>query len=135
MSQENVEVVRALLARWNAGDRTFADLADYFDPAFELVSPFSSFRGESYRGYAGIERWATDIDEQFAEWSISADEMHRVGNSVLALATISARGRASDVPLRFSSGAVFDFRSDHLLTRLRIYADADEALKAVGLAE
>jgi hypothetical protein len=52
MSQRNLEAVRALLAGWNA---------------VELESPFSSVVGEPYRGYAGIEQWMHDLDEQFAE--------------------------------------------------------------------
>ena len=51
MSQENVEVVRAIFERWNAGDRTVAQ--EYLDPAVEAETPFSSVSGTPYRGYAG----------------------------------------------------------------------------------
>jgi len=132
MSQDRVELVRTLIGRWNAGDHDPEGLPDYVDPAFELESPFSSVVGEPYRGYAGIEQWARDLDEQFAEWSIGLDDVRETDNRVITISTINARGRASDVTLRFRAASIFDFGSDDRVTRLRIYSDVDEALNAVG---
>ena len=122
-----------MIDRWNAGEHGSAAFPDYFDPAIELESPFSSIRGEPYRGYAGIEEWVRDQDEQFAAWAISLDEVRQIGNQVLAISTIEARGRASDITLRVQSAGVFDFASDDRVARVRIYADASDARKAVGL--
>ena len=133
MSQDRIGLVRTLIGRWNAGDHDPEGLLDNVDSAFELESPFSSVVGEPYRGYAGIEQWARDLDEQFAEWSIGLDDVRQIGNQVITISTIDARGRASDVTLRFRSAGVFDFGSDDRVTRLRIYLAVDEALKAVGL--
>ena len=135
MSQDRVALIRMLIGRWNAGDHDPEDLPEYVDSAFELESPFASVVGEPYRGYAGIEQWARDLDEQFAEWSIGLDDVRQIGNQVIAISTVDARGRASDVTLRFRSASIFDFASDDRVTRLRIYSDVDEALKAVGLEE
>jgi ketosteroid isomerase-like protein len=137
MTQENVEIVRALIALWNTGDRGVlaGALADYCDPAIELEGPLSSVSGEPYRGYAGIELWVRDLDEQFLEWRISIDEMHHKGDQVIAVVTVDATGRASDVVLHFASATVARFGSDHRVTRVRIYSDVNEALKAVGLEE
>ncbi len=132
MSQDRVELVRTLIGRWNTGDHHPEDLPQYVDPAFELEGPLSSVIGEPYRGYAGLAQWARDLDEQFAEWSIGLDEIRKIGNQVIVIATIEARGRASDVVLRFRSGSVLDFGSDDRVTRVHIYADVDEALRAVG---
>ena len=82
MSRENVEAMYALVDRWNTGERDL--VADYCDPTFELQSPFSSVVGEPYRGYAGIEQWAPDVDEQFAEWHISLDEVRQIRQPVIA---------------------------------------------------
>ena len=133
MSQDRVELVRALIGRWNAGDHHPEDLPAYVDSAFELESPFSSVVGEPYRGHGGFEQWARDLDEQFAEWSIGLDDIRQVGNQVITISTIDARGRASDVRLRFRSASVFDFGNDDRVTRLRIYSDVDEALRAMGM--
>jgi len=135
MSHDRVELIRTLIGRWNAGDRDPGDLSQHVDPSFELESPLSSVAGEPYRGYAGLEQWARDLDEQFAEWSIALEDVRESGNQAITLATITARGRASDVTLRFRSASVFDFGSDGRVTRMRIYPDVDEALEAVGLAQ
>jgi ketosteroid isomerase-like protein len=135
MSQENVEIVRTLIKQWNAGDRDLARSSEYVDPAIELESPLSSLAGEPYRGYAGIEKWMRDLDEQFAEWAINIDDVRQAGETVVAIVTINARGRASGVPLEFDGASVFDFGSDRRLVRAHIYPDVQEALKVVGLAE
>jgi hypothetical protein len=135
MSQDRAELVRTLIGRWNAGDHDPESLPEYVDPAFELESPFSSVVGEPYRGYAGIEQWARDLDEQFAGWSIGLDDVRQIGSKVITISTIDARGRVSDVTLQFRAASIFDFGSDGRVTRLRIYSDVEEARKAVGLAE
>lgn len=134
-SQNRVELVRTLIGRWNAGDHDLDDLPEYVDSACELESPLSSVAGEPYRGYAGFERWSRDLLEQFAEWSIALEDMREIGDQVITIVTVEARGRASDVMLRFRSASVFDFGSDDRVTRLRIYSDVDEALKSMGLQE
>jgi ketosteroid isomerase-like protein len=135
MSQENVVLVRALIDRWNTGARELSAFRQYVDPAFELESPFASVVGEPYRGYAGLERWLRDNDEQFAEWRIEADDLRDLGDQVIVVATVTARGRESGVALHFPSAAVFEFASDGRVLRTRIYGEVDAALKAVGLAE
>jgi hypothetical protein len=135
MSEQNVEVVRALIAQWNAGDRDLVRASAYLDPAIELESPISSLAGEPYRNYAGIEKWMRELDEQFAEWVITVDDMRPLGERVVAIVTISGRGRASDAPLEFDSAAVFDFGTDQRVKRAHIYSDVQQALKAVGLEE
>ena len=137
MSQENAEVVRALIEVWNTRDRgaLARSLADYCDPAIELEGPLSSVSGEPYRGYAGIERWVRDLDEQFLEWRISIADVHRAGDQVIAVVAVDATGRASNVALHFASATVAQFGSDHRATRVRIYADVSEAFKAAGLED
>jgi ketosteroid isomerase-like protein len=133
MSQQNVELVRVLVERWNSGDRSFRESEEHFDPAIELEGPFSSVIGEPYRGYAGMERWLRDNDEQFSEWRVCIDDVRDRGDRVIAIGTVNARGRVSGVALEFPSATVFDFQSDHRIRRVRIYSQIDEALKAVGL--
>ena len=135
MSQENVDVVRALIDRWNEGERRLSAFQQGVDPEAELESPFSSVVGEPYRGYGGMERWLRDNDEQFAEWQISIDEVRDVGDQVIVIAAVNARGRESDVALQFPTASVFRFGADHRIMRARIYLQVEEALKAVGLEQ
>jgi ketosteroid isomerase-like protein len=128
-----VEVVRGLIEQWNAGARDLERSLQHVDPAIELESPLSSLAGEPYRGYAGIERWIRDLDEQFAQWTINVDDVRPAGELVLAVVTINGRGRASGAPLEFDSASVFEFGGDDRVVHVRIYADVHEALKAAGL--
>ena len=132
-SQRRVDAVNAMIELWNKGRRDAAMLPEYLDGAIELESPFSSLVGEAYRGYEGILQWMRDIDEQFEEWSIAVDDVRQQGGRAVSLATISARGRASEVSLQFPAAAVFDFNSDARVTRIRIYLEVADALRAVGL--
>jgi len=135
VSESRSEIVRAMVDLWNVGEHGSETVAEYFAPAVELESPLSSVHGTPYRGYAGIEQWARDLDEQFAEWSIRLDDVREIGDQVLALGAVDARGRVSDVRLDFPAATVLDFGSDDRAERVRIYTDVGEALRAVGLEE
>ncbi len=131
MSQQNIEITRALYARWNSGDRP--DPAEYCDPAVELDSPFSSVVGEPYRGHAGVAQWMRDVDEQFSEWRVSVEDVRAVEDTVIAIGSVQASGRASGISFDRPMAWVSVFSDRHQVTRLRIYLDIEEALRDVGL--
>jgi len=133
MSQANIEVVRALAEHWNAGVRSVP--TEYLDPGVELETPFSSVSGPPYRGYAGIEQWQREIDEQFSEWQSRHDDVREVGNTVIVIGSVHARGRASGIEFDLPYALVADFGGDHRIMRVRIHTDVNAALKAVGLRE
>lgn len=132
MPQDDVEIVRTLIARWNAGDRDLVRSIDFLDPSIQLEGPLSSLNAEPYRGHSGIERWMRDLDEQFSVWAIDIEDARQVGDHVVVTATINARGRASGAPLELGSASIVGFGSDHRVTRIKIYPDVREALEAVG---
>ena len=57
-----------------------------------------------------------------------------MNDRVLALFTISARGRNSGVETSVQVAGVYDLEGGKL-RRAQIYADRDQAFKAVGLSE
>jgi hypothetical protein len=135
VSQEQLETVRVLIERWNTGDRDTETIARYFDPAILLESPLASVSGAPYEGHDGIVRWMHDLDDQFSEWTIGTGDIRQADGRVIALATVSARGRSSGAPLQFDSAAVFDFASDGRIARIDLRLDVGGVLKAVGLEE
>jgi hypothetical protein len=84
------------------------------------------------RGFAGIERWTRDIDEQVVQWSITPHEIREIDDQMIALVTVRGRVRSSNLALQFPSAGVFDFPGDRV-TCVGIYTDVHEALKAAGL--
>jgi hypothetical protein len=134
VSRDRVELIREVIELWNRRDhRGLGELSRLVDPAIELESPFASVAGEPYRGYTGVERWVLDIDEQFAEWSILADDVRQVGHRAVAIATVHARGRGSDLTLQLTAASVWEFAADDRVRRVHIYTDVKEALKVVAL--
>ena len=133
MPGESATAVRTLYARWNAGDR--GHLEEFCAPTIVLESPFSSVAGEPYRGYAGMERWMRDCDEQFADWRVDLEDVREVGENVIAIGRVHGRGRASGIEVDVPFAQVAAFGNDGRITRARIYLDVGEALAAVGPAE
>ena len=66
---------------------------DLFDPAVELVTPISSVAGKPYRGYAGVEEWIRENDEQFSVWRISLPDLREADGKVIAIGSVHARTR------------------------------------------
>lgn len=130
MSQANVELVRALADRWNAGVRSVPTAS--LHPAVELETPFSSVSGEPYRGYSGVQQWTRDIDEQFAEWRLRLEEVREAGDAVIAVGGVHGRGRASGIAVDFPVAALVCFAEDQRVVRLRIRLDVSAVLESVA---
>jgi ketosteroid isomerase-like protein len=129
MSQENVETVRRAIAAINA-----RDIAAYLACCTENVELLiAESVGAQYSGADGIRRFFTDIEDAGPDFRIEVQRVQAVGDShALALLRVSSTGRASGIVTSAESGNVYDF-VDGKMSRIRIFFDRDEALKAVGL--
>lgn len=107
------------------------------NPSFgnRLRHAWPPLSGVPYRGHAGIQQWTLDVDEQFAEWRLELEDVREVGDAVIAIGGVHGRGRASGIVVEFSAATIASFGADGRITRVRIYLDVSEALKAVGLEE
>jgi ketosteroid isomerase-like protein len=131
MSKENVELVKDVLSRWNAGERTFAD---EIHPDAEVLSR-GLMEGRLLRGPEGVRRWFREVDEQFDEWSLTVEEWRDPGDYVVALGRIHMHGRGSGIAFDQPAGWLFEIR-DGQLFRLDTFLDEPaQALEAAGLAE
>src|SRR6478672_4170187 len=125
MSQENIEMAKSWLDRWNRGQRTLPD-----DEIHADVEVVSRFRTEPYRGLEGIRLWTAEIDEHFDEWHIVVEDWRDAGEDVVGLGRIQLRGRASSVQFDQPAGVIVEIR-DGKLSRLRLFNSHKETLKAV----
>jgi ketosteroid isomerase-like protein len=134
MSQENVERYRRSLDTWNRG--ALEEWLEDITPEWEFV-PSGVFPGldPTYRGREGaLELW----DAMRGPWDnqgfrFEIERIEDLGETVLALATIRARGKTSGVEVAIKWAHVVTYRSGDQQTRN--YASWDEALEAVGLRE
>jgi len=108
-------------------------LKDILAPDFVWV--MSTFRGvmdfeDEYRGTAGVERFLEGWIEPFDQWQIHLESLRDAGDKVVALCRQHARSKGAGVPVDMYLAIVFTLR-DGLETRAEVYADPEEALKAV----
>jgi ketosteroid isomerase-like protein len=130
MSQENVEIVRRLVAAVNAHD-----LEGYLACCGEDVELQLPGVGQLYEGPEGIKRWFADIEDAGPDFHIDLRAVNAISdNQVLASLHATSTGRASGVPVTAASTNIYEF-VDRRARRIRIFLDRSEALKAVGLEE
>ena len=135
VSQENVERYRRGIDAWNRGalDEYLEDVrADW------TFIPTGTFPGvaESYRGREGARRLWEDMrgpwDSQGFHFDV--ERIEDLGDSVLALCTIRARGQRSGAAVALEWAHVVTFSHDGSIVT-RNYARWEEALEAVGLSK
>jgi len=132
MSQENVQTVERAIAAINARDID-AYLACCTENV-ELLTPLAAVGGE-YLGPDGIRRFFTDIEDVGPDFRIEVQRVQAAGDSnVIVFMRTSATGRTSGIVNGTESTNVYDF-IEGKISRIRIFLDRDEALKAVGLEE
>ena len=130
MSQENVETVGRAIAAINA-----RDIDAYLACCTENVELLLPMVGSEYLGSDGIRRYFTDIEDIGPDFRIEVQRVQAVGdNNVIALLRVGATGRASGIVTGAETANVYDF-IEGKMSRIRIFLDRDEALKAVGLEE
>jgi ketosteroid isomerase-like protein len=134
MSQENVEIVRSILAAWERGDYSSAEWAD---PNIEAViadgpSPVTSI------GLPGMaEAWGEFL-RAWEDFHHGTDEYRDLDNErVLVLVHWGGRGKTSGLEvaqMATRAAVLFHIRAGKV-TQVVAYLDRDHALADLGLSE
>jgi ketosteroid isomerase-like protein len=133
MSKENVDIVRRALEAFPRGD--VEEMLSYLDPELEWHSAIvGGAEGNVYRGHEGFRRWYADSFESFEELTNEWSEFRDLGDRVLALGRVKARGRESGVEVDSPMGWVFTVRSGKAV-KAEGFLSREEALEAAGLTE
>ena len=140
MSQENVEIVRAMLLAAGAPDSdTDGWLEEFFDPEVEWrdVPTFPSAGVHS--GHDAVRRHADEFEDAWADWGIEIEDIRAAEDRVVARIRYRGVGKQSGAPITGgvknpATGAVFDLRAGRILRVLQ-FVTHSEALGAVGLPE
>jgi ketosteroid isomerase-like protein len=140
MSQENVDIVRAMLQAAGAPDSDRDEwLDEFFDSEIEWhdVPGFPSSGVHS--GRDALRRHAAEFEDAWADWGIEIEDIRAAEDRVVARIRYRGVGRQSGAPVTGSvrnpaTGAVFDLRAGRIL-RVQQFVTHAEALEAVGLSE
>ena len=133
MSQENVEIVRAVYDEWAKGNfRAGGDLWDsrvVFVPVAELPD------AGDYFGLEGVTTFMRAFLQPWTNFTITAEELIEAGDSVVVVARQRGTGRESglvaDMGQQFQ---VWTFRGRTVI-RFEAFRERADALEAVGLQE
>ena len=131
MSQENVEIVRRVIAALNERD-VEGYLARCTDD-IELVSPIAAIEGSS-RGPEGIREFFAGLKEAADVFDLSVVRIEAVDDTrVLVFADLRFRSQGG-VPLTQPIANLYDLTGGRL-RRVQVFLDRAEALEAAGLRE
>src|SRR5262245_47375079 len=98
MSRENVDVVQAAFAALASGDLERAEVLarEHLDTKFQLHPLYFD---RVYEGLAGIQQFLSDIRDAWEDYALDLQEVIDLGERVLTVMCMSARGRGSQVPV------------------------------------
>ena len=140
MSQENVEGFKRGLDAYNRRD--LDALFEELDPEIEWHPALAVVLGGKqtvFHGYQGVRESIQEEDEALAVYQLEVSEIRDLGNRVLAIGRIHARGKESGAEIESPFYVLAESKGtqgkDARAIRLRTYLDPNEALEAAGLSE
>jgi uncharacterized protein len=132
MSQENVEVMRAVVEAWRlADDDAWMRLVD---PEFEWDTSGYPAVGVASQG-SGRENFRRFLERYRTTWrryDVRAEELIDAGDQVVAIVRETVRAEGSDAPIERQVAQVWTLR-DGRVVRYRVFRTKNEALEAAGL--
>jgi ketosteroid isomerase-like protein len=131
MSQENVDVIRAVIEAINRNDGEAA--IQRMDPGIRFDHRLGALQGNVV-GHDGVRALFADFVEHFDSWRIYCEDIRNLGDRVLALGTVRATGKESGAETELPFTVVAGIK-DGLVTDYTDYGDRDQALEAAGLEE
>jgi ketosteroid isomerase-like protein len=133
VSQENVEVVRSAYEAWNRGDLPAVLDRLHSDVEWEENADVYPGLDPVYYGHEGFMKRQQDAFDAWEWIRVEEHELLDAGEHVICFVRLVAKGRHSGIETEMRIADLFTLR-DAKVTRHRLYANRDEALKAVGLA-
>jgi ketosteroid isomerase-like protein len=129
MSQENVDVVRAILEALSREDRDAVIAC--VDPECVVDATRQVFNPATYVGIDGVRQLFSGMDESWEEMRVEPREFIDAGDRVVVIGRLFGRGKGSGVTVERFNGQVWTVR-DRLVVRLEIgYTDREAILEAV----
>jgi ketosteroid isomerase-like protein len=131
--EENLEIVREGYARFIGSGEV---PAEQYTP--EFIWDMSTFAGwpekKEYPGVAGVNEFLATWLEASDDWRLELEELRQADDGrVVAICRQYGTSTATGLEAEMRFAQVWTLR-DGLYTRMEMYADPDEALKAAGIS-
>jgi ketosteroid isomerase-like protein len=126
MSEENIEVVRAIYDAWLKGESA----RDLIDPEVEYVNPPDAVEKGVRRG----RRAFGGIRDAYEDVRVEPLRYLDAGDDVVVIARVTGRGRGSGIEIEWQHGYIWTIR-DGKGVRFRWFNKPEQALEAAGLRE
>jgi uncharacterized protein len=133
MSEENIEVVRAMYERRGRGDM---DVREFVHPEIEFARIGSDLPGAEgeWRGLDAMKAASIEYLNVWDDYRFEVERLVDLGDRVLVLETQTARGKLSGATISQKVGTLLTLR-DGLIVRWEYYWERAEALEAAGIKE
>jgi ketosteroid isomerase-like protein len=131
MSEESLEIVRGMYEAFYRFD-VDGTLA-YYDPEV-VIDSSRVVDGELGHGHEGVYRFIAGWVGSFDEWHEEIEEMRDLGTQVYVVARQVGRGKVSGVEVEQRYAVLHEIQGDKI-SRVTIYREPAEALKAAGLSQ
>jgi ketosteroid isomerase-like protein len=133
MSQDHVDLFQRAVQAFN--DRDIPTVESIFseDFVYRLIDNNADGTGAEFRGQDAVLRWWRMWTETLAA-RVEIQTIQEVNDQVVAILKVALTGGASGKETALRFGQVSSFR-DGRISGQDAYYTADEALKAVGLAD
>jgi|SRR3954471_6092487 len=128
MSQENVEIIRAIYDGWLAGDPGY----QHFDPEISMLESNTLPGAVEAHGIDEVRKYIESFTKYWDEIRFEPQEYLDAGDRVVVVARLVGRGKKSGVAVERTWSYVWTLRSGKAL-RMDSFADRREALEAAGL--
>jgi len=132
MSEENVEVVRQMIALNNARD--FDGVLDFMAVDIECFPADDQPESESFRGREAFAAYYKEWLETFDEYVIEPSEYLDRGEYVILVGRVVGRGRLSQAQVSDEDAWLYRFRRGKVV-EYRECGTKARALEAAGLSE
>jgi ketosteroid isomerase-like protein len=132
VSQENVEIVRRIFDEFGRGN--FRVAQELFDRSVLLIFSNDFPDAGTYRGPEGIATYTRGLLGSWAHFTMEAEHLLDLGNTVLVHVRQRGVGRSSGVPTELRYFQAWTLR-EHSITRIESFREREQALEAVALRE
>ena len=132
MPEENVEIVRRIYAGWAKGDLMAGAAELDRHVAFVIRPPFPE--SAAVLGREAVSEYMRTFLKGWRRYSIEANTLRAVGDTVLVDSLQSGEGMTSGVEVQTRFFMLFTFRGTQII-RIESILDEREAFEAAGVSE